>query len=275
MVTKVTEPPIEISGRVITIDAIKKLANVIENEYSESMTKSKPSEKQARASKSSFPEVVHVLLPPTKKYILKSADKTQYEDDDSHIFAEKGRLYDKRIVAIEMDFSDRENDKNISVKLEHGNVSSDISNVITVSGKDEIWANGVHRTLENLIKDCKEQPKFTPFRRAVLLLTLSPIFAALFTETIIILSKLAVSGAVWDISAWSFLFFWIFIIGLWFVTPLVKRIEKLYPSVELVTGPEHMRIEESGRKKLWTLIAYYVIPFVFLVISEIINLLLR
>jgi hypothetical protein len=89
------------------------------------------------------------------------------------------------------------------------------------------------------------------------------------------MTRLSIPGAIWDASAFSFIFFVFFVMSMFFVMPLVQKLEKLYPSVELVTGPEHMRIEEARRKRLYTIVAYYLVPFIFLIISEVLSLLIH
>jgi len=277
---KVTEPPLEIAGVVIPIDGIKQLANVIEDEYSKSMDEfenwqPKPFDKPKLLDKikeigksSKRKNLEEIRIAPVKKYIIKSADKTQYEGEDA-LLRENGPLFGKRITSIEMDFTDIEGNKSISIKLEHGDVASDISNNVSISGNDEIWANGVHRRLETIIGDFQKQTEFTPLRRVILSTSLSVIFGWLGTNVIVALTRLSIPDSSWDLESSVVLFVVIFGLSVFISTPLVEKIEKYYPSVELITGPEHQRMEEIRRKRLYRILSYIVIPLGLSILLEI------
>ncbi|MEW5748049.1 MAG: hypothetical protein AB1793_04590 [Candidatus Thermoplasmatota archaeon] len=262
---KITPPPYRISDRIFTIGDIRKLAEVIEAEYLKTAEEADPDD----------PVVVYppTRTVPTRKYILRSSDGTQYECDDAGVFAEGGRLYDKRIVYVEMVFENKDENKTISIRLEHGS-DTDTNNVISVTGSQDIWVNGIRGTLEKIIGDAKPQVKFTKLRRFCMITLLPLVFAYLFTNTIVILTKLT-EDAEWDSNAFWFLFLVFFIAAIYAMPSFVKRFENLYPRVELVTGPEHSRIGDVWKKRLWTAVAYILIPIGLTVLSEVLRWALR
>ena len=224
----------EISGVVVKPENIRELANIIHKEYAKKSNKDK-----------------HTTI----EYILKSCDNTQYESENKDIFLQGSFLDSKRIIAIEMDYHNFKDDERISIEIEHSIRSRFIiGNVVTVSGHNEIWVNGVIKSIESCVSSWKKQiewpyqfkwPLIILFAIGIGLLYLN--FLEFMFKYVVILQTVSPKPE-WVISFRPVLMFIYYLAGFGFgympATYILSKICELYPNLELDTGPEHLNKEK-------------------------------
>ena len=254
---------LKISGGVVKPENIRELAEKVYKEYSQDL------EKNQRVS---------------VNFILKSSDDTQYESENTEIFLEGGILDNRRIIAIEMLYDNYSEDKRISIDLEH-TISNSMINEVIISGRNEIWANGVLKLIENIVSNWKKQvnwpykykwPLTIIFGIGIGLLYIN--FLDIIINPYINITPISPKPQ-WAIELRPFIIslYYLsgFFIGVLPASYIVDKICRLYPSVEFIMGPEYSHIEERKRIKLYKTISIGVIPLVISLIIESIEAIIR
>ena len=252
---------LKISKVIIKPENIREIAEIVYKEYSQDLEKNQ-----------------HTSL----KFILKSYDNTQYESEDMDIFSDGGILDSRRIIAIEMEYHNYSKDKRLFIDLEHTTGKWNRGNEVIISGCDEIWANGVLKSIENSVSNWKKQETW-PYKYKWPLTIIFAIGIGLlylnlleFIMSYVVVSPPMLPKPQWAIELRPLLIFIYystgFILGLWPASSIVDKICKLYPCVEFILGPEHFHIEEKRRAKLYKTISMGVIPLVISIIIELARL---
>ena len=249
-----------ISGVVITLENFRELSNIIYKEY----------ERDSKNKK-------HTSI----KFISKSSDNTRYESSEKDIFLEGGFLDLKRIIAIEMYYNNYEDDKSISIDIEQSTRKKFIGNEVSVSGHNEVWVNGVIKSIESCSSNWKKQvywpykfkwPLIILFAIGIGLLYLN--FLEFMFRYVIVLQKV-VPKPEWVISFRPVLMFIYYLAGFAFAympaSYIVSKICELYPKVELDIGPEHLNKEKIKRKKLYIIVFVGLVPLIIAIIIELIK----
>lgn len=143
-------------------------------------------------------------------------------------------------------------------------------NGIKISGKNEEWVRSRYDKINRVISSWKNQCEiFNKYDS-----WLSFIFIA-FWSTII-------GGAEYLILIhFNLVEHWLFpaIIGFFIALILAfytdGKLEKLFPSIELLTGPNHLHFEDEKRKKINWFIITILIPFIFVIIGLILTLIVK
>jgi len=232
---------LNITNLIIKTDNIRELAQKIYEEY----------EKDADSDRKSI------------NFILRGVDGTQYESDNKEIFSHNGILDTRRIIEIEMRYTNYTNDKRIYIQLSHTVEDYKWANYILVSGSDELWVNGVIKSFEDIISNWEKQVNW-PHKYSWLLIMVFAVgiglsFASLALNLLYFISTdvIITTASVFGLSlAWY----------------IVNKLKELYPVVELRTGPEYAQVEVRKRKKLYIIISIVVIPLVIALIIELIKL---
>ena len=252
---------LKISEVIIKPENIREIAEIVYKEYSQDLEKNQ-----------------HLSL----KFILKSYDNTQYESEDMDIFSDGGIIDSRRIIAIEMEYHNYSKDKRLFIDLEHTTGKWSRGNEVIISGCDEIWANGVLKSIENSVSNWKKQETW-PYRYKWPLTIIFAIGIGLLYLNILdfIFSYVIVISPMSPKPQWAigfhplFIFIYYstgFMCGLGPASYIVDKICKLYPCVEFILGPEHFHIEEKRRAKLYKTISIGVIPLVISIIIELTRL---
>ena len=252
---------LKISEVIIKPENIREIAEIVYKEYSQDLEKNQ-----------------HLSL----KFILKSYDNTQYESEDMDIFSDGGIIDSRRIIAIEMEYHNYSKDKRLFIDLEHTTGKWSRGNEVIISGCDEIWANGVLKSIENSVSNWKKQETW-PYRYKWPLTIIFAIGIGLLYLNLLdfIMSYVIVIPPMSPKPQWAIEFRSLFIFiyyltgcmcGLWPASYIVDKICKLYPCVEFILGPEHFHIEEKRRAKLYKTISIGVIPLVISIIIELTRL---
>lgn len=255
---------LKISEVVIKPENIREISEIVYKEYSQDLKKDQ-----------------NISV----EFILKSSDNTQYESGDINIFSEGGILDSRRIIAIDMRYYNYSEDKRISIDLEHATSKWGGGNEVIISGRDEIWANGILKLIESSISDWKKQEN-RPYKYK---LPLTIIFAIgiglLYLNFLdIIFSYVIVTTSISPKPQWAIelrpiilLIYYSsgFFVGYWPASYIVDKICKLYPYVEFILGPEHSHMEKKRRANLYKIVSLGVIPLVISLIIELIKIIIR
>ena len=215
-------------------------------------------------------------------FILKGFDGTQYESENIDIFSVGGILDTRRVIAIEMNYYNHTEDKRISIDLEHTTIDYGITNVAVISGRDEIWANGFLKSLEDIISNWEKQVSW-PYRYKWPLIILFAIGIGLLFLNFIdfVFSCVMVIHPISPKPQWAidllpliiFIYYLSgFLFGLWPGSYIVGMIQKLYPYIEFRSGPEHTHIEARRRIMLYKIISIGLIPLIISLIIELTKL---
>ena len=248
----------KITRLVVKPDNVRELATIIHKEYTKKSNKDK-----------------HTKI----EYILKSCDNTQYNSENEDIFLQGGFLDSKRIIAIEMEYNNYEDDECISVDIMHSiRTRSVIGNEATVSGHNEIWVNGVIKSIESCVSNWKKQidwpykfkwPLIILFAVGIGLLYLN--FLEFMFKYVVILQTVTPKQE-WLISFRPVLMFVYYLagfgIGYMPASYIVSKICELYPELELDTGPEYLNKEKIIRNKLYKFFSMGLIPLIIAIILE-------
>jgi len=235
---------LNITNLIIKTDNIRELAQKIYEEY----------EKDADSDKSI-------------NFILRGVDGTQYESDNKEIFSHNGILDTRRIIEIEMRYSNYTNDKRIYIQLSHTVEDYEWANYISVSGPDELWVNGVIKSFEDIISNWEKQVNW-PHKYSRLLIMVFAVgiglsFALLALNLLYFISTDVIIQPSYYVAAIG--------LGMFPAFYIIDKLKELYPVVELRTGPEYTQVEVRKRKKLYTIILLVVIPLVISLIIELIK----
>lgn len=248
---------------IVTPPNVKALAQRIYDEYDRDL-------KQKGKDESYFQSL---------RFILISEDGTQYEDDDLSIFREDGVLFNRKIVSVEMRYSTGKDDKDIVLGLNHSK-SESYFNEIKVSGSDENWVEGTFAKLQEILSNCRPQSTFfvdhsglfTVLFVACFLFSAYAIMNFLFnfgSKYITFSSaKDSLEVKIWALVGVPLVCLVFFVSAAYSIS---NKIEKLYPNVELLLGPEHLQRESLRRRKLYGILSAIIIPTLVGLILKIIS----
>jgi hypothetical protein len=201
------------------------------------------------------------------QFFLEDAHRTKYSCDNLEIFQETDILESKRVTSILMDFTNFDRSERIHICLKHQQ-----SVQVIVSGKDERWVNGVMESIESRFSDCRK-PEMWPHKwRWPLTLLFSFGIGLLIINSFEIIVNRRVADFSPLFSKFPFNLYLSLTLGFIPASHIVDKMRRLYPSFELITGPEHTRTEEKKRKSLHKLIWLGFVP---LLISISIQLAMR
>jgi len=243
---------VPIENRIIKAQDLKKLGTLILREYDES--------KKKEQFYGSF------------KIKASCSDSSVYESQSLSLFDSDSVLSNKRVDSVTMQFSDYREDKSISFEVRHGyNMAY---NNIEVDGRDSLWVNGVLKRLEDIIKECTPQSEFVTKHKTWLLIVLSIGLGSLATMVIVRIFELHwwnTFGAKGPLMRWLIQYAVYFYIGLLPASNIIGKLHKLWPSVEVQVGPEHMFSEKRRRAYLVSVTFVAIVPLVINIITKIVG----
>lgn len=233
------------SELILMPENIRELAKIVFDEYDQDMQKGD-----------------EVLI----QFFLEDIHHIQRELRDLKDFLEKGTLESNRILSIHMSFLNFDENKRISIYLKHRRFVE-----IITSGKDENWVFGVLEMIEICLLNCRKQKIWPHKYRWLLTAAFSFGIGLLFIKLfeIIISRRLADIFPIFSNSL--FRLYSQFALGFIPASLIVDEIRKLYPRVELITGPEHTRPEERKKEILQRLVSLVVITLVVSILIELLK----
>jgi len=256
--TRITDD-VRIAGYVVETKNIRDLADFIYNEHRRDLS-------NLVAKKRKFESEV--------EFTLISASGRRYDSNDIAIIGDGGILERKRIVEFEMSYEDAEEGKSILLRLEHAPTSRRGTGA-TVSGWDENWVDGIARGVENHLKEWKRQAGWPHNSWLWLFILLPGIGTSLlftsFSFDVLGMApiRLGESGILLFLHGLYFLVG--FLPGAMLGGLMLSKVRQLYPSVELLTGPEHAQEEKQRRRKLYWLVTVVIVPFLVGVLVELVK----
>lgn len=214
---------------------------------------------------------------------MAASDGSEYDSSSIDILVDGGILSTKTIRTISMNFNSYQGPR-ISFNIEHGNGLWH-GNQIEVSGGDTVWVNGVMRQLEEAIRGWEAQPSWP--KRFSFPMTI--IFALGIGRLYLFLVNIVLNYVfyVYPIQpinprpAWADILIpivpliqWVLALGtgifpsMW----LTDKIKRLWPNVEIRTGPEYAQINRRRRQTIGLIMTVGVLPFLLSVLSDLFRL---
>ncbi len=249
-------------GKVLEPKDIRQLAKIVHTEYTTECSdldqKRKEENERAKAEKR-YTDSGRIMVPKIEFSLSTESGKT-FEAIGMEVFEDE-YLEDKRIVSVSISYHSYESGKSIDIRIGHEVRESSLHNRVNVSGYDENWVNGVIRRVENTIGDSRNQ--YTLLTRHWYIVPLLISLAIAWLAASITIAILNVSSGSSDASSFDLAYlFFLYSLMIGWVTFLVvpDRIRKLFPAVELATGPDYARSEETRRRKISYWLSGIILP---------------
>ncbi len=164
----------------------------------------------------------------------------------------------------------------IEINLEHS-ISPNPLNSYFVEGINNTTVHGISGEISELISNWKTQDMkwLHENRQYVNILFLTPLFS-------LVASGIFVGLLSWLVPQFHYNLLWVgaLAVGLLMVMyfgafNISGKVISIYPCIEFSIGPDHQKIEEIKRKKLWNIYWMIIIPSIISLIFSIISFLLR
>lgn len=205
---------------------------------------------------------------------VNATDGSSYSGGISGI-ANSETLGHQSVEAIEV--TARNGDSRISAELHHGSEPYRGSSVRVV-GRDSTWVNGTMRIIEDVIGHLEPQWRWTRRSRwALIALSELAIAAAAISIGLLVASlepqRSALADTPWTDGLYTAIGGVIGLAGVsagWIIGDMAAvRIAAMWPSVELRTGREYLRVEARKRKRLFLTLSLVVFPFIVSFVASI------
>jgi hypothetical protein len=174
-------------------------------------------------------------------------------------------LEDKIITEVELQFAEKESECRFLVKLRHSGTYHGSSNIAAES-KDSEWVNATMKMFEEFVAGRRDQSVFVKKFKIPIIVTIVGLFSLFLVNFIKFFIKAEVSFP--KIVANIFkddLGYYIVLFALVSATPaflIYRWLKKLYPEVELQTGPDSGKLGKERRNKIFLLILAIIIPVI-------------
>jgi hypothetical protein len=240
----------KIRSKIITPTDIRRIANLFYDIYSE----------YSRSLQKDYPELENY-----PNFEVSTTDGTEYSADTLDIFKSEGILDSKTVKEIKMSFRIYKFNTEVSIKLTDSRYDGWL-NYIEVEGSDSTWVSGTFGRLLECVSSWQSQSSIGKGWRWLI----SIVIAFLVGFSIIALVDLAISlfsGGEYRIDPRVYYFSWTGVGFFWFIADYIA---KLWPSIEIVTGPEHSHELQKSRKRISFIITAIVLPLVVGLLGNII-----
>lgn len=181
-------------------------------------------------------------------------DDSSYESQAAIIFNENEIINKKVIYKIGMRLNTIDYSKNIDLQLFHTSDDKNKENYILVSGDDSNWVNGIMAKFSDILKNIEDQPRINKklgLLIVVLWLGINFYYFKIFWKYIVLVKN--------DLGT-VLLYIGVPLLSMIIISVISSRIETLFPVIELQTGPDHMQIHKTRRKKLSLLFTALGLP---------------
>lgn len=196
---------------------------------------------------------------------LTSSDNSNYTYSLEESQEALKTLDEKIITEIELQFNEKVSETRFIVRLRHSFTKLGSSYVLA-EGRDSDWLSETTKSFGDLLLSCRNQSVFVQKFRIPIVVTIVGLLSFLLVNFIKFFIKTEVSFH--KIVANIFnddLIYYIIIFALVSVTPAIliyRWLRKLYPDVELQTGPNSGKLQKERRNKIILLILAIVVPVV-------------
>jgi hypothetical protein len=196
-------------------------------------------------------------------YSVDATDNTSFESQSNDIFKENQIIENRVIRKVNMRFYTKNNSKNIEVQLIHLINDENSENYISVSGDEPNWVNGVLSRLSQILDNTQNQSKFTVQ------------FSGYFLSILFILANVEYFRLIFDKlgkTPYEIVAF-INVLGFPIATfigaiQLNSYIKKLWPDIELQTGPMYLQFAATKRNKMQWVMVSIILPILLTVIYD-------
>jgi hypothetical protein len=192
-----------------------------------------------------------------------SSDKSKYSFSFKEISEAKDVLDTKQIIEVELYFSENMLDSKFVLKLRHSDTFSGSSYAL-VEGEDSDWVNGTIKLLENFLITCRNQSIFVE-KNKILIFGSTILLLILFLHNLIVFfirTKVIFPKIVGNMFSENLIYV-IMVLLLISATPAVliyKWLIRLFPGIEIQTGPNSDHEKKERRIKLLLLAILIIVP---------------
>jgi len=228
-------------------------------------------------------ELVNIKI----RFLFITDDDIRYDSDNQQDFFLNGRyLLNKRVKDITINYTNYKIDKRININI--SNLSPYSGNTILISGKDELWVNGIYKYFEDYISTWEKQENW--FKRFNILLSvistlifgISYFFILRFLGILIFLGEAHNLYESWfNLAPASKYYVLVLVCLLSLMFGLITRyftlnkINALYPNIEFKLGPEYKQKEKLKRNLVSKIITIIIIPVIISIIAIIVGVFLK
>lgn len=193
------------------------------------------------------------------RLVARCDDGSSFQSEGIEMFNDDSRIWQRRVTQVSTAYSHYPSKARMDVSLRHG----DSDATITVSGTDRIWVAGTVESLARLMESFPQQMSlYTRYQRLVDFVIAIGI-GSIVTFAIGLLPSDPPSAEFLQRTAWlSEVFkqypvvqYFVKYAVMWFVGwpwtwVATGKLKRLWPSIELQLGPDHL-LEEKQRRKAW------------------------
>jgi hypothetical protein len=202
---------------------------------------------------------------------LVSEDNSKFNFSSGEVEEAIGILKSKRIKEIELIFIEKTSETRFAVKLRQSGSFSDQGYVLLESD-DVDWMNACIKGMEEFLFRCKNQTVFIKKNKILIIVLIIAILSFFLLNLIEFFIKTEVSfpKIVGNIFR-DDLIYYIILFVMVTATPSVliyRWLRKLFPSIEIQTGPQSGKVQKEKRNKLLLIV-------LILIISVMISILIR
>jgi hypothetical protein len=199
--------------------------------------------------------------------IFTSYDNSTFSRPLEDILKDNDILDNKKIVEINLNFSERVLNSQFLIRIKHTESDSySSSSYVSVEGQDKTWVNATARLVEDFLSNCKSQSEFvSKFQIPIMGITIFMLVFFMFNLTELFIKTNLSFPRMIDNMFNKHLISFIIVSFLIVTAPafLIKeRFKKLFPRIEIQTGKSFSQIRKEKRKKLLIIVSIILIPTV-------------
>lgn len=258
---------LQIENKIFTIANLTDLIRLFIRQSDELENKSAELKRQELVRKG-LPETViseGYLNSGHSDIALVSDDNSKYNFSSEELEEAIGILTSKRITEIELNFKEKVSETRFAVKLRQSGTVSDQGYVLLESN-DIDWMNASLKVVEDFLTECKNQSVFIRKNKIPIIISIIAILSFFLLNLIEFFIKTEVSfpKIVGNIFR-DDLIYYIILFVMVTATPsflIYRWLRKLYPSIEIQTGPLSGKIQKEKRNKLLLVVLILIVPVV-------------
>ena len=214
------------------------------------------------------------------KFRLSCSDGTEYESEDLKYFRQGAEIDTKRAESIRFSFRSGSDDRAMTIDLRHGAVAGAIT-VVGDSGFED-WIAIVSSKISEKIRSLEPSQSWLVRRSGLLWILLSSLFVLGFMLLLYTLFRVLAALGWMEIPTndadlvmyfegfgfrgWSLGIWWAALVML--AGTVRDWILEAWPSIDLSTGPKHLRSEKLRRKRLVVFWTSIVTPLLWLLAAR-------
>ena len=194
-----------------------------------------------------------------------SYDNSTYSGTREDILKDNEILDNKKIVEINLNFSERVLNSQFLIRIKHTESDSySSSSYVSVEGQDKTWVNATTRLVEDFLSNCKSQSEFvSKFQIPIMIITIFMLVFFMFNLVeLFIKTNLSFPRMIANMFSKHLISF-IIVSFLLAAAPaffIKERLKKLFPRIEIQTGKNFHQIKKEKQSKLFMIASIVLIP---------------